>query len=77
MAKNSRNKTYIVGRDSKTGHFVSVKEARRSPTTVAKSSKRAPERVVNEYHTVKDSSAKILSKISRKRCVAIKSLAKR
>jgi hypothetical protein len=81
MAKNARSKIYVIGRDSVTGKFISVARAKkRSSTAIVETVRRASAdsgRIINEYHTVRNSSGRILSKITRKRSGAIKSLAKR
>ena len=78
MAKSTRNKTYVIERSAITGKFVSVGRAKgRSSAAAVSTVRSASGRVIKEYHTVKDSSAKTIAKISRKRCAAIKILAKR
>jgi len=89
MAKASKSKTFLVGRDAKSGQFVSVIEAKRSKpstTTVERvpkagygDTKRGSKagRIIEERHTVSGRSVATLSKISKKRSKVLKSLAKR
>ena len=78
MSKIVGKKTYVVTRNSKTVKVQAVGRAKgRSSVLGVSNVKSASGKVVTEYHTVKKSSAKTISKISRNRRAAIKSLAKR
>ena len=88
IAKRTTTKTFPLGRDSKTGKFIPVSEAKRRPATTTVERVPKVERgdvrrdnktgqYVEERHRVSGASVNSISKTTKKRSATLKNLATR